>query len=197
MGQVRRNSGFFAIASTCPTCHGEGYVIENPCDECHGTGLKRKQQKVKVTIPAGVDTGNRVSLAGMGDAGANGGPAGDLYVYVNVRPHSYFERSGNDLYCQIPISFTQAALGATIEVLTIDDVRVKVAVPAGTQSGKMLRLKGRGVPVLRSNSQRGDQYIRLVVETPKKLNRQAKKLMHELAEAIGENERPEPVPFDA
>ncbi len=196
-GQVRRNSGFFAIATTCPTCHGEGHVIENPCEACHGTGLKRKQQKLKVTIPPGVDTGNRVSISGMGDAGPNGGPSGDLYVYVNVKPHPYFERSGNDLYTQIPISFTQASLGATIEVLTIDDVRVKVAVPAGTQSGKVLRLRGKGVPVLRSSSnQRGDQYIRLVVETPRKLSREAKKLMTELAKVLGENERPEPVPFE-
>ena len=195
-GQVRRNSGFFSIASTCPTCNGEGYVVENPCDDCHGTGLKRKQQKVKVTIPAGVDTGNRISLSGMGDAGPNGGPSGDLYVYVNVRPHAYFERSGNDLYCQIPISFTQAALGATIEVLTIDDIKVKLAIPSGTQNGKVLRLRGKGVPHLRSSSnQRGDQYIKLVVETPRKLNREAKKLMGQLAEVLGENERPTPVPF--
>ncbi len=195
-GQVRRNSGFFSVASTCPTCQGEGQIIENPCDDCHGTGLKRKQQKIKVTIPPGVDTGNRISLSGMGDAGSNGGPAGDLYVYVNVRPHKYFERSGNDLYCQIPISFTQAALGATIEVMTIDDVRVKVAIPSGTQNGKILRLRGKGVPHLRSTSnQRGDQYIKLVVETPKKLNREAKKLMAKLSEVIGENEKPEPVPY--
>ncbi len=132
----------------------------------------------------------------MGDAGPNGGPSGDLYVYVNVRPHKYFERSGNDLYCQIPISFTQASLGATIEVMTIDDIRVKVAVPPGTQNGKVLRLRGKGVPLLRSSSnQRGDQYIKLVVETPRKLSREAKKLMGQLAQAIGENERPEPVPF--
>ena len=149
-----------------------------------------------MSIPPGVDTGNRISLSGMGDAGPNGGPSGDLYVYVNVRPHKYFERSGNDLYSQIPISFTQAALGATIEVMTIDDIRVKVAVPSGTQNGKVLRLRGKGVPHLRSSSnQRGDQYIKLVIETPKKLNREAKKLMEQLSKAMGENEKPEPVPF--
>jgi len=156
----------------------------------------RKQQKLKVTIPAGVDTGNRISLSGMGDAGPNGGPSGDLFVYVNVKPHPYFERSGNDLYCQIPISMTQAALGADIEVMTIDDVRVKVAIPAGTQNGKVLRLRNRGVPKLRSSlDQRGDQYIKLVVETPKKLSREAKKLMSQLAEVLGENQSPEPIPF--
>jgi molecular chaperone DnaJ len=157
----------------------------------------RKKQKLKVTIPAGVDTGNRISISGMGDAGPNGGPSGDLFVYVNVRPHAYFERSGNDLYCQIPISYTQAALGADIEVMTIDDVRVKVAIPAGTQHGKMLRLRNRGVPKLRSSlDQRGDQYIKIVVETPRKLNREAKKLMQQLSEVLGENSRPEPIPFN-
>ena len=196
VGQVRRNSGFFSIASTCPTCGGEGYLIENPCNDCHGTGLKRKQQKLKVTIPAGVDTGNRISISGQGDAGPNGGPAGDLYVYVNVRPHKYFERSGNDLYCQIPISITQAALGAEIEVMTIDDVKVKVAIPAGTQNGKMLRLRNKGVPHLRSSfDQRGDMYIKIIVDVPKKLNREAKNLLKQLSDAIGENSSPEPVPF--
>lgn len=196
-GQVRRNSGFFSIASTCPTCGGEGYVIEKPCTECHGTGVMRKQQKLKVTIPAGVDTGNRIALSGQGDAGPNGGPPGDLYVYVNVRSHKFFERDGNDLYCQIPISIVQASLGCDIEVMTIDDVRVKVAIPPGTQNGKMLRLKNRGVPKLRSTlDQRGDQYIKLVVEIPRKLSREAKLLMSKLAQEIGENSSPEPIPFN-
>jgi molecular chaperone DnaJ len=196
MGQVARNSGFFSIASTCPTCHGEGYVVENPCTECHGSGLMRKQQKLKVTIPAGVDTGSRISLSGMGDAGANGGPSGDLFVYVNVKPHTYFERSGNDLYCQIPISMTQAALGTDVEVMTIDGTRVKIAIPAGTQNGKVLRLRNKGVPKLRSTlDQRGDMYVTVIVETPRKLSREAKKLMNELAGVLGENTKPEPIPF--
>lgn len=196
-GQIRRNSGFFAIASTCPTCNGSGYVIENPCPDCHGTGVKRKQQKIKVTIPAGVDNGSRVVLSGMGDAGQNGGPAGDLYVYVNVRRHKFFVRDGQDLYCQIPISFTQAALGADIEVPTIDGQRVKVSVPSGVQNGKMLRLRGRGVPRLRGPlDQRGDMYIKLQVEVPKRLNSKAKQLMKDLAEALGENNAPEPVAFE-
>jgi len=196
-GQVRHNSGFFSIASTCPTCGGEGHIIENPCPECHGTGLMRKQQKLKVAIPAGVDTGNRVSISGMGDAGANGGPPGDLYVYVNVRPHPYFERMGNDLYCQIPISITQAALGGEVEVTTIDDVVVKVTIPTGTQNGKVLRLRNKGVPKLRGSlDQRGDLYIKIIVETPHKLSREAKKIMSELATALGENKRPKPIPFE-
>jgi molecular chaperone DnaJ len=196
VGQVRRNSGFFSIASPCPTCGGEGYIIENPCNECHGTGLMRKKQKLNVTIPAGVDTGNRITLSGMGDAGPNGGPSGDLYVYVNVRPHPYFVRSGFDLYTQIPISMTQAALGAEIEVMTIDDVKVKVNIPSGTQHGKVLRLRNKGVPRLRSSSdQRGDQYIKIVVEIPKRLSREAKKILGELSKEIGENTNPQPVPF--
>lgn len=196
IGQVRRNSGFFSIASTCPTCGGEGHIVENPCTECHGSGLMRKQQKLKVTIPAGIDTGSRISLSGMGDAGPNGGPSGDLFVYVNVRPHPYFERSGFDLYTQIPISMTQAALGTDIEVMTIDDVRVKVTIPSGTQNGKRLRLRNKGVPKLRGSlDQRGDLYIILIVETPKKLSREAKKLMNELSLVMGENKAPEPIPF--
>ena len=120
-GQVRRNSGFFSIASSCPTCNGEGYVIEHPCSTCRGTGVTKKQQTIKVTIPAGIASGKRINIPGQGDAGMNGGPAGDLFVYITVRPHKHFERDGNDLYCVIPISMTQADLGAEIEVTTYDD----------------------------------------------------------------------------
>lgn len=195
-GQIRRNSGFFSIASPCTSCGGEGYIVENPCPECHGTGLMRKQQKVKVTIPAGVESGSHITIPGMGDAGANNAPAGDLYVYVNVRPHKYFKRMGSDLYCQVPISLTQAALGGEIEVMTIDEVRVKITIPPGSQHGKTLRLKGYGVPKYRGSlDQRGDLYIRLIVEIPRKLNKEARKLMEQLAEVLGENKRPEPIPF--
>ncbi len=194
-GQVRRNSGFFAIASTCPTCNGAGRVIENPCTECHGNGLKRKQQKVKVTIPAGVDTGSRVVLRGMGDAGANGGPSGDLYVYVNVKAHKYFVRQDYDLFCQVPISITQASLGADIQVPTIDGQSIKVTIPSGVQSGKMLRVRGRGVTKLNSTD-RGDMYLKLLVQVPKRLNSKAKKIMQELATALGEDSSPTPVPFE-
>ncbi|NCC13458.1 MAG: molecular chaperone DnaJ [Spirochaetia bacterium] len=194
-GQVRRNSGFFAIASTCPTCNGSGHVIENPCSSCHGTGLKRKQQKVKVTIPAGVDTGSRVVLRGMGDAGANGGPSGDLYVYINVKPHKYFIRQDYDLFCQIPISITQASLGAEIQVPIIDGQSIKVNIPSGIQSGKMLRIRERGVTRLNSTD-RGDMYIKVVVQVPKRLGMKAKKLMQELSDALGEDTSPNPVPFE-
>ncbi|HZJ87734.1 MAG TPA: molecular chaperone DnaJ [Sphaerochaeta sp.] len=193
-GQVRRSSGFFAIATPCPTCNGKGNVIDNPCSSCHGTGLKRKQQKVKVTIPAGVDTGSRVVLRGMGDAGANGGASGDLYVYINVRPHKFFVRQNYDLYCQIPISITQAALGAEVKVPTIDGKSIKLTIPSGVQHGKMLRARGKGVTKLNSND-RGDMYIKLVVNTPKRLNSKAKKLMQELSDILGEDRSPTPVPF--
>ncbi len=200
-GQVRRNSGFFAIASACPTCGGSGHVIENPCSSCHGTGLKRKQQKVKVSIPPGVDTGSRVVLRGMGDAGPNGGPSGgDLYVYINVKPpHKYFIRQDYDLFCQIPISITQASLGGgEIKVPTIDGNSIKVNVPSGIQSGKMLRVKGRGgVTKLNTTDRGGDMYIKLQVQIPKRLGMKAKKLMQELSAALGEDEAPNPVPFEA
>lgn len=194
-GQVRRNSGFFSIASACPTCGGEGFVIEHPCSSCRGSGLSKKQQTIKVTIPAGIDSGKRISLPGQGDAGPNGGPAGDLYVYTTVRPHKYFERDGNDLYCVIPISLTQASLGADIEVETIDGNRVKVKIAPGVQSGKMLRLKGKGVPMLHNQEHRGDMYIKLQVEVPKRLSMKAKALMRELADAIGEDAAPQPIPL--
>ena len=194
-GQVRRSSGFFAIASTCPTCNGNGQVIENPCSSCHGSGLKRKQQKVKVTIPAGVDTGSRVVLRGMGDAGPNAGPSGDLYVYVNVKPHKFFLRQDYDLYCQIPVSITQASLGAEIMVPTIDGNSIKVSVPSGIQHGKMLRVKERGVTRLNSTD-RGDMYIKILIQVPKRLGMKAKKLMQELASAMGEDDAPNPVPFE-
>ncbi len=195
-GQVRRNSGFFNVATPCPNCKGTGYVIEDPCPTCHGTGVKRKQQKVKVTIPVGVDNGSRVVLSGMGDAGQNGGPAGDLFIYVNVRKNKNFSRDGQDLYCQIPISMTQAALGAEILVPTIDGNRVKMNIPAGFQTGKLLRIRGKGVPKLRGSvDQRGDMYVKLRLEVPKHLNSKAKDLMKQLAEAMGENNSPEPEPY--
>ncbi|NQT57772.1 MAG: molecular chaperone DnaJ [Bacteroidetes bacterium] len=195
-GQVRRNSGFFSIASACPSCGGEGYVIEHPCSSCRGSGLAKKQQKIKVNIPAGMATGKRISLAGQGDAGPNGGSAGDLYVYVTVRAHKYFERDGNDLYCVIPISMTQSSLGGDIEVQTIDGIRIKVKIPSGVQSGKMLRVKGRGVPYLSSKDHRGDMYIKLQIETPKRLSMKAKALMRELADVLGEDSAPDPVPLE-
>ena len=194
-GQVRRNSGFFTVATTCPTCGGRGQVIDHPCPDCHGSGLKRKQTKLRVTIPAGVDNGNRVTLRGMGDAGANGGPSGDLVVFITVRPDKYFVRQGADLYLQVPISFTQAALGSDIIITSVDGKELKVSIPGGTQSGKLLRVRGQGAPKLNSTD-RGDLYLRIQVDIPKHLGLRARGLMKQLAEAMGENDRPQPVPYE-
>lgn len=196
-GQVRRSSGFFSIASPCPTCGGEGYIIDNPCASCHGTGLVRKQQKIKVTIPAGIESGKRINIPGQGDNAPGGGPAGDLYVFISVKPHDYFERDGNDVYCAIPISFTQAALGAEIQVTTLEDKKLKLKIPAGTQNGKILRIKNEGVPFLHNAGKRGDMYIKVLVEVPKKLSVRGKQLLKELAELEGEEASPRPVPLSS
>ena len=193
-GQVRRSSGFFSIATPCPTCNGEGEIIERPCSVCAGRGLVSRRRTIKVTIPAGIETGKRISIPGHGDGGINGGPPGDLYVYIRVHPHEYFERNGNDLYCVIPISVSQAALGAEIYVSTLEDSRkVKVKIPPGTQNGKMLRLKAEGVPYLRSPDRRGDLYIRILVEIPTKITGKARSLLRELGQITGENSDPHPV----
>ncbi|HEQ70936.1 MAG TPA: molecular chaperone DnaJ, partial [Spirochaetia bacterium] len=190
-GQVRRSSGFFSIATTCPQCHGEGYIIKDPCRECRGAGVVEKRRVIKVSIPAGMEDGRRIHIPDQGDGGMNGGPAGDLYVYIHVRPHEYFKRSGNDIYCMIPIGITQASLGGEVLVPTIDNKTVKVKIPAGTQTGKVLRLKGEGVPYLNNNSRRGDMYIEIMVEVPEKLTPRAKALLKELSEQINENPSPQ------
>ena len=196
-GQVARGNGFFQMASTCPTCHGSGHVIENPCSACHGTGLSRKQEKLQVTIPAGSDNGTKLVLRGKGNAGANGGPAGDLIIVVNVKEDKYFVREDMNVFLQVPISMTQAALGCEIEVPVIDGGKVRVTVPAGIQSGKSLRLKGRGVPRFRGRVEdRGDMYLTVIVQTPKRLGLKAKSLMKQLSEAMGEETSPEPIPFE-
>lgn len=194
-GQVRRNSGFFTVATTCPTCGGRGKVIDHPCADCHGTGVKRKQTKLRVTIPAGVDTGNRITLRGMGDAGEGGGPSGDLLVFITVRPDRFYVRKGSDLYEQVPISMTQAALGCDITLATVDGKEIRVSIPAGTQSGKLLRVRGQGAPKLNSTD-RGDLYLRIQVDVPKHLGLKARGLMKQLAEAMGEDSSPDPVPYD-
>jgi molecular chaperone DnaJ len=194
-GQVRRNSGFFSIASTCPACNGEGEIVERPCSTCRGTGLVRRNRTVTVTIPAGIEDGKRLSLAGQGDAGTNGARDGDLYIFLRVQTHELYERDGNDVYCAVAISFTQAALGAEIVVTTLENKPVRVSVPAGTQNGKMLRLKGEGVPELHSPSRRGDMYIKLIVKVPTKVSAKAKELLKELASVNGEEKSPKPIPL--
>lgn len=194
-GQVRRNSGFFSIASTCPSCSGEGEIIEKPCSECRGAGTLRKSRTITITIPAGIEDGKRLSLAGQGDSGASGAPDGDLYVFLRVQPHESFERDGKDVYCAIPISMTQAALGADIAVPALDGKTVRISIPPGTQNGRVLRLKGEGIPELHSSSRRGDMYVRVVVRIPTKLSAKAKELLRELASSNGEEANPKPIPL--
>lgn len=194
-GQVRRSSGFFSIASTCPSCGGEGEIIEKPCAECRGAGTVRKSRTVTITIPAGIEDAKRLSLAGQGDQGTNGGQDGDLYIFLRVQPHETFERDGKDVYCAIPISITQAALGADITVPTLDGKPAKLSIPAGTQNGRVLRLKGEGVPELHAPSRRGDLYVKIVVRVPTKLTAKAKELLKELASSNGEDSSPKPIPL--
>jgi len=191
-GQVRRSSGFFSIATPCSTCHGEGFVIENPCTKCRGSGVERRTQKIKVTIPAGIESGKRINISGQGNAGNNGGPAGDLYVFIQVKPHEYFERHSQDIYCLISISFTQAALGAAIFVNTLDDKKVKLKIPPGTQNNKMFRLREEGVPHLHNPNRRGDLYVKINVVVPDKLSSKQKKLLEDLASVSEENDNPKP-----
>jgi molecular chaperone DnaJ len=193
-GQVRHSQGFFSVASTCHACGGEGYIIERPCRECGGSGTQKKRQKIMVTIPAGVENGKRVVIPRQGDAGPNGGPAGDLYVFIRIKPHEYFERQGLDLYCAAPISVSQAALGADIHVPTLDGKTIKVKVPAGIQSGRMLRIRDEGVP---SGGGRGNLYIKLIVRIPEKLSRRGRELLEELAKVEGQNDSPKPIPLSA
>jgi len=191
-GQVRRSQGFFSIASPCPTCGGEGFIIEHPCRECGGTGTQKKRQKIMVTIPAGIEDGKRVVIPHQGDAGPNGGPNGDLYVFIRVKPHDFFERDGLDLYCAVPISITQAALGAELFVATLDGKKIKVKIPAGVQNGKMLRIREEGIP---SGARRGDLYIKLIIQIPTKLSKRGKELLEELSKTEGEIDTPKPIPL--
>lgn len=190
-GQVRQSSGFFSIARPCPTCGGEGDIVEKPCKSCNGSGLSKNRQKIKITIPAGVDNGKRLSVSGQGDSGPNGGRPGDLYIFIHVRPHEFFERDGYDLYCAVPISISQAALGAEITVPTIDSKKLKVMVPSGTQHGKMLRVKESGVPT--GTGKRGDMYIKIMLTVPSRLSRKGKEILEEFQKAEGVNPEPRPI----
>ncbi len=180
-GQVRMQQGFFSIQQTCPKCHGSGKVVETPCGTCSGVGRIKRQKTLSVKIPAGVDEGDRIRLAGEGEAGVNGGPSGDLYVVIHIREHAVFQRDHNDLHCEMPISFTTAALGGEIEIPTLDGA-AKIKIPAETQSGKVFRLRGKGIKGVRSNVH-GDLMCHVVVETPVSLTARQKELLEEL-EAI-------------
>ncbi len=178
-GRIQRSQGFFSVARTCPRCMGQGTMVERPCARCRGRGLVEAERKIVVNIPAGVDTGSQLKLTGEGEAGLYGGPRGDLYVVIHVKPHDIFERNRNDVICDVPITFPQAALGAEIDVPTLSG-RAKVKIPAGTQNGKMFRLRGKGFPDLHGRGV-GDQLVRVVVETPTKLSPRQKQLLEEFA----------------
>jgi len=177
-GQVRYQQGFFSMARTCPTCQGAGSVITDPCLKCKGEGRVLRQRTVDAKVPAGVEDGTRIRFSGLGEAGAQGGPAGDLYVVLHVKEHPFFEREGNDLHCVIPISFAQAALGTEIQVPTLEGEHT-LKVPDGTQSGTTMRIKGKGVPVLNGHG-KGDLFVEVRVQTPGKLNKRQRELLQEL-----------------
>jgi molecular chaperone DnaJ len=177
-GKVRATQGFFTIERTCPSCQGRGEIINDPCGTCTGTGRVVKERTLSVNIPAGVEDGTRIRLAGEGEAGSRGGPAGDLYIFLSIKAHEFFQRDGADIFCRVPISMTTAALGGHIDVPTIDGGKTRVKVPDGTETGKQFRLKGKGMPVLRSKVT-GDMYIQAEVETPKSLSRRQRELLEE------------------
>lgn len=187
-GQLRFQQGFFSVARTCTHCGGSGTVITDPCTVCHGEARSTAEIKLTVKVPAGVEDGTRIRYSGEGDAGRNGGPKGDLYVVLGVRPHDFFEREGNDLHCVIPISFPQATLGAEFEMPGIDGP-VNIKIPEGTQSGKELRIRGRGVPILNGKGN-GDMIVRVVVQVPRKLSRQQKELVQKLGESLTVDNKP-------
>jgi molecular chaperone DnaJ len=194
-GAVRSQSGFFTVERACPTCQGRGQVISDPCGSCGGQGRVQKERNLNVNIPAGVEDGTRIRVAGEGEAGARGGPAGDLYIFVSIKPHEFFQRDGADLFCKVPISMPVAALGGDIEVPTIDGKKARVTIPEGAQNGRQLRLKSKGMPVLRS-AQHGDMYIQLSVETPVNLTRRQREILREF-EAEARNNSPESEGFFA
>ncbi|MEL7228449.1 MAG: molecular chaperone DnaJ [Pseudomonadota bacterium] len=195
-GQVRASSGFFSVQRTCPTCHGRGEVISDPCDNCNGTGTTTETKTLDVKVPAGIEDGTRIRLAGEGEAGTRGGPTGDLYIFLSIRPHEFFQRDGADIYCRVPISMTTAALGGQFEVGTIEGTQTRVKVPEGTQNGRQFRLKGKGMPVMRTN-QVGDMYIQVAIETPSNLTKRQRELLQEFAEESSEANSPESTGFFA
>src|SRR5581483_1468839 len=200
-GRVRATQGFFSIERACPRCGGSGRMVLDPCQECHGMGQVRRERTLSVRIPAGVDDGARIRLAGEGDAGARGGPRGDLYIFVSVRPHELFERDGLDLLCTVPVPMATAALGGVVAAPCLlggencdGNCKIDVKVPEGAQTGQTVRLKGRGMPSLRSR-ERGDLVVELFVETPTKLTTRQKELLQEFAGLCGEQQHPKSASF--
>jgi molecular chaperone DnaJ len=188
-GRVRAAQGFFSVERTCPQCQGRGQIIKDPCPKCAGQGRLTEERSLSVNIPAGIEDGTRIRLSGEGEAGTRGGPAGDLYIFLSVKPHEFFQRDGADLYCKVPISMTTAALGGQFEVTTLDGTQTRVKVPEGTQNGRQFRLKGKGMPVLRQSNV-GDLYIQVDIETPQNLTRRQRELLEEFEELSSKENSP-------
>jgi molecular chaperone DnaJ len=193
-GKIRQTQGFFTLERTCPACHGRGQVIDDPCPSCAGSGRTQRDRTLSVNIPSGVEDGTRIRLAGEGDAGARGGPSGDLYIFLSVGGHDFFQRDGADLHCRVPISMVAAALGGELEVPTIDGNKTKVKIPEGTQSGRRFRLQSRGMPVLRTR-QVGDMYVQVMVETPQNLTKRQRELLSEFERLSSKDTQPEAAGF--
>lgn len=189
-GRVRASQGFFSVERTCPQCHGRGQMIKDPCPKCSGQGRVTEERSLSVNIPAGIEDGTRIRLAGEGEAGLRGGPSGDLYIFLSVKPHELFQRDGADLYCKVPISMTSAALGGSFEVTTLDGTQTRVKVPEGSQNGRQFRLKGKGMPVLRQPTI-GDLYIQVSVETPQNLTRRQRELLEEFEKLSSNDNSPQ------
>lgn len=190
LGKVRASQGFFTIERTCSQCHGRGEVISDPCSDCSGNGRITKERVLSVNIPAGVEDGTRIRLAGEGEAGLRGGPSGDLYIFLTIAPHEIFSRDGADIFCQVPISMITAALGGSIEVPTVNGERTRMKIPEGTSTNKQFRLKTKGMPVLRTKNM-GDMYVQVEVETPKNLSQRQKDLLKDFDKASSDDTHPE------
>ena len=189
-GKVRASQGFFTIERTCPSCQGRGETIDDPCASCAGAGRVTKERMLSVNIPAGVEDGTRIRLAGEGEAGLRGGPTGDLYIFLSIKPHEFFQRDGSDVFCKVPISMTTAALGGQVDVPTLEGATTRVKIPEGTESGKQFRLKGKGMPVLRSKVT-GDLFIQVEVETPKNLTSRQRQLLEDFEKESRKDTSPE------
>jgi molecular chaperone DnaJ len=195
-GRISQPISFLSMEQTCPTCGGMGMVVERPCAACRGTGMEAKYKRISLTIPAGVDDGYRITIPRQGNSGKNGAPAGDLIVVVRVEPHEYFEREGANLYCAVPISMTQAALGGTIVITLLDDSKIDLKIPAGTPHGKLLRIRGAGV-VVRGTSRKGDLYVKVLVQVPERINPKQKQLLEEFMAIENPTTDPKPVPLSS
>jgi molecular chaperone DnaJ len=193
-GRVRHAQGFFTLERTCPQCHGRGQSIDSPCASCSGSGRVTRERTLSVNIPAGVEDGTRIRLAGEGEAGVRGGPPGDLYIFLSIASHPFFQREGADLHCRVPVSMVTAAMGGDFEVPTIDGGKTKVKVPEGTHSGRRFRLQGKGMPVLRAR-QSGDMYVQVVIETPQKLTKKQRELLAEFDRLSSTETHPESAGF--